>query len=151
MPQHTVDAVDEVIIRELQADGRRPYTHLAKTVGLSEAAIRQRVQRLIDQEVMQVVAVTDPVSLGFQRAAMVAITVDGDMRRVARALAELEEVVYVVLAAGSIDVLAEEVVADDEALLTLLNDRIRMIPGVRTTETSIYLSIEKQTYQWGTR
>ena len=148
MPQHTVDAVDEVIIRELQADGRRPYTHLAKTVGLSEAAIRQRVQRLIDQEVMQVVAVTDPVSLGFQRAAMVAITVDGDMRRVARALAEL---VYVVLAAGSIDVLAEVVVADDEALLTLLNDRIRMIPGVRTTETSIYLSIEKQTYQWGTR
>lgn len=147
----TVDAVDEQIIAELQRDGRRPYTHLAKSVGLSEAAIRQRVQRLLDAGVMQIVAVTDPMRLGYHRAAMVGIKVHGDIRAVAEKLSAFDEVVYVVLTAGTVDLLAEVVVSNDEALLELLNDRIRRIPGVQSTETSIYLSLYKQTYQWGTR
>lgn len=147
----TLDQIDEEIIRQLQQDGRRPYTHLAKAVGLSEAAVRQRVQRLLESGVMQVVAVTDPLSLGLRRQAMVGITVEGDVRAAAEAIAALDEAVYVVLTAGTVDILAEVVVASDEELLTLLNDRIRKIPGVRTTETSIYLSLQKQTYQWGTR
>jgi Lrp/AsnC family transcriptional regulator for asnA, asnC and gidA len=147
----SIDATDELIIRELQSDGRRPYTHLAKVAGLSEAAIRQRVQRLIESGVMQVVAVTDPMKLGFRRAAMVSIKVDGDMRTVAEQIAAFEEVVYVVLTAGTVDILAEVVVADDDALLELLSGRIRAIPGVRETDTSIYLNLYKQTYQWGTR
>lgn len=146
-----LDATDEEIIRHLQLDGRRPYTQLAKAVGLSEAAVRQRVQRLLDQGVMQVVAVTDPMSVGLRRQAMVGIKVHGDVRAVADALADMDEIVYVVLTAGPWDLLAEVVVASDEALLALLNDRIRTLPGVVSTETSIYLSLRKQTYQWGTR
>ncbi len=151
MTKPTLDAIDKLLIRELQIDGRKPYTQLAKVAGLSEAAIRQRVQRLIDGQVMQVVAVTDPLSLGLRRAAMIGIRVEGDLRTAARKLAEYEEVVYVVLTAGTVDILAEVVVEDDEALLELLNDRIRTIPGVVGTETSMYLSIEKQTYQWGAK
>lgn len=151
MADITIDPVDERIIDALQADGRRPYTQLAKAVGLSEAAVRQRVQRLLDAGVMQIVAVTDPTSVGLRRAAMVGIKVSGDVRTVADELARIDEVVYVVLTAGGLDVLAEVVVPDDAALLRLLNDRIRNIPGVAATETSIYLSVHKQTYQWGTR
>ncbi len=147
----SLDAIDEQIIAELQRDGRRPYTQLAKAVGLSEAAIRQRVQRLLDAEVMQIVAVTDPMRLGLHRAAMVGIKVDGDLRDVAEHISKFEEVVYVVLTAGTVDILAEVVVPNDEALLELLNDRIRKVPGVASTETSIYLNLFKQTYQWGTR
>jgi len=147
----SIDAIDEELIRQLQTDGRRPYTQLAKVVKLSEAAVRQRVQRLLDQGVMQVVAVTDPTRLGMRRQAMVGIKVEGDLRIVGDALAELDEVVYVVLTAGPVDLLAEVVVGNDEDLLSLLNDRIRKIPGVVSTETSIYLSLRKQTYQWGTR
>ena len=151
MPEPSIDTIDELIIAELQQDGRRPYTQLAKRVGLSEAAIRPRVQRLLDTGVMQIVAVTDPMRLGFHRSAMVGIKVDGDIRKVAEKLSTFDEVVYVVLTAGTVDLLAEVVVSDDEALLELLNDRIRRIPGVQTTETSIYLNLYKQTYQWGTR
>ena len=151
MAEISIDAIDERIIDELQADGRRPYTHLAKAVGLSEAAVRQRVQRLLDAGVMQIVAVTDPTSLGLKRAAMVGIKVSGDIRKVAAALSKFDEVVYVVLTAGTVDLLVEVVVPNDEALLALLNDRIRKIPGVNSTETSIYLNVYKQTYEWGAR
>ena len=151
MARVNIDQIDDEIIRLLQLDGRRPYTQLAKEVGLSEAAVRQRVQRLLESGIMQVVAVTDPLSLGMKRGAMVAIKVEGDVKKVAFALGEMDDVVYVVLTAGNVDILAEVVVPDDEALLDLLNDRIRAIPGVASTETSIYLNLHKQTYQWGTR
>jgi Lrp/AsnC family transcriptional regulator for asnA, asnC and gidA len=146
-----IDTIDDQIIRELQADGRKPYTQLAKVVGLSEAAVRQRVQRLLVAGVMQVVAVTDPMSLGLKREAMVSIQVEGDVEAVAEELCTIDEVVYVVMTAGGVDILAEVVVSNDEALLRLLNDRIRAIPGVTRTDTSVYLQLKKQTYQWGTR
>jgi len=145
-----LDEIDRRIIEELQKDGRKPYTQIAPAVGLSEAAVRQRVQRLIDAGVMQIVAVTDPRVLGFSRQAMIGLKVEGDTRRVAEAVAELHEVEYVVLTAGALDMLLEVVVEDDEQLLELLNQKIRKIEGVRTTETYIYLRIHKETYQWGT-
>ena len=144
-----VDEVDLRIIAELQSDGRRPYTQIAPKVGLSEAAVRQRVQRLVDTGVVQIVAVADPRVLGFGRQAMIGLRVEGDTRQVADALAAMPEVEYVVLTAGSIDVLAEVVVEDDERLIALLNDKIRVLPGVRETETTIYLRIHKESYQWG--
>jgi Lrp/AsnC family transcriptional regulator, regulator for asnA, asnC and gidA len=144
-----IDDIDRRIIAELQADGRRPYTQIAPAVGLSEAAVRQRVQRLIDTGVVQIVAVTDPRVLGFGRQAMIGLRVEGDTRQVADALAAMPEVEYVVLTAGSIDVLAEVVVQDDEHLIELLNEKVRTLPGVRETETTIYLRIHKETYQWG--
>ena len=146
-----LDVTDHELIRLLQRDGRLPYTQLAKTVGLSEAAVRQRVQRLIDSEVVQIVAVTDPTSLGMRRAALVSIKVDGDVQRVADVIQKFDEVVYLVMTAGAVDLICEVVVESDEALLHLLNNRIRSIPGVRSTETSMYLRLYKQTYQWGTK
>lgn len=145
------DDIAKRLIEELQRDGRRSYAALAKTVGLSEAAVRQRVQRLIDAGVMQVVAVTDPMQVGFARQAMVGLRVEGDLVAVANRLAEIEEVDYVVVTAGSFDILLEVVCEDDDHLLRLLSERIRSLPGVRDTETFVYLKLAKQTYAWGTR
>jgi Lrp/AsnC family transcriptional regulator, regulator for asnA, asnC and gidA len=147
----TLDSVSLAIIEQLQEDGRRPYGAIGRAVGLSEAAVRQRVQKLLDQGVMQVVAVTDPLTVGFRRQAMVGITVDGDVGPVADALAEVKEVEYVVVTAGSFDLLAEIVCEDDEHLLDMINKRIRTLPGVRSTESFVYLKLRKQTYAWGTR
>jgi Lrp/AsnC family transcriptional regulator for asnA, asnC and gidA len=148
--QHLDDA-DKAIIELLQDDGRMPYTRLAASVGLSEAAVRQRVQRLIDDNVVQIVAVTDPLRIGFHRQAMVGVRTEGDIRSVADTLAAIPEIDYVVFTSGSFDLLFEIVCEDDEHLLTLLNDKVRSIPGVRSTETFTYLKLHKQTYSWGTR
>jgi Lrp/AsnC family transcriptional regulator for asnA, asnC and gidA len=146
-----IDDIGKRIIEELQQDGRKSYAALAKTVGLSEAAVRQRVQRLIDTGVMQVVAVTDPLQVGFARQAMVGVRVDGDLVAVAERLADIDEVDYVVITAGSFDILLEVVCEDDDHLLRLLTQRIRTLPGVRSSETFVYLKLAKQTYSWGTR
>lgn len=151
MTTSRLDAIDRAIIDQLQLDGRRAYTQLAKDVGLSEAAVRQRVQRLLDSEAMQIVAVTDPLAGGLNRQAMIAVSVDGDVRPVAQAIAEFDEAVYVVATAGSTDILCEVVVPNDAALLDLINDRIRPLPGVRNTDTTIYLQLYKQTYQWSAK
>jgi len=147
----TLDALSKRLVEELQQDGRRSYTDLAKSVGLSEAAVRQRVRRLLDEGVMQIVAVTDPTTVGFSRQAMVGIKAEGDLREIARRLSTLAELEYVVLCAGSFDILVELVCEDDERLLSLLDESIRSIEGVRETETFIYLRLVKQTYSWGTR
>jgi Lrp/AsnC family transcriptional regulator, regulator for asnA, asnC and gidA len=146
-----LDEVNKLIIEQLQRDGRMSYAALAKIVGLSEAAVRQRVQRLLDADVMQIVAVTDPLTLGFTRQVMIGLRVTGDMRPVADAIAAIPEVDYVVMCAGGYDILAELVCTDDDHLLQLLNDTIRTIPGVTATETFVYLKLAKQTYAWGTR
>jgi Lrp/AsnC family transcriptional regulator, regulator for asnA, asnC and gidA len=146
-----LDAPNRAIIEALQRDGRQPYGAIAEAVGLSEAAVRRRVQRLREAGIMQIVAVTDPLQLGFTRQAMVGISVEGDVRQVAEKLSALPEVDYVVMCAGSFDLLAEVVCEDDERLLAVLNDAVRSIPGVRSTETFLYLKLAKQTYTWGTR
>jgi Lrp/AsnC family transcriptional regulator for asnA, asnC and gidA len=149
-PVH-LDDVSKAIIEQLQIDGRRSYAEIGKAVGLSEAAVRQRVQKLTDSGVMQVVAVTDPLQLGFYRQAMIGVRVTGDTTLVAEALGELPEVDYVVLTAGSFDILAEVVCEDDDQLIELLNKKIRAIDGVLSTETFVYLKLHKQLYNWGTR
>jgi Lrp/AsnC family transcriptional regulator, regulator for asnA, asnC and gidA len=146
-----LDDVSKAIIVQLQEDGRRSYATIAQAVGLSEAAVRQRVQRLLKAGVIQIVAVTDPLQLGFPRQAMIGIRVEGDIEIVAEQLGKLPEVDYVVITAGSFDLLVETVCEDDDHLLELLNNGIRAIPSVRSTETFVYLKLRKQTYTWGTR
>jgi Lrp/AsnC family transcriptional regulator for asnA, asnC and gidA len=146
-----LDDVSKAIIEQLQSDGRRSYADIGKAVGLSEAAVRQRVQKLTDAGVMQVVAVTDPMQLGFYRQAMIGLRVSGDTTVVAEELGKLSAVDYVVLTAGSFDILAEIVCENDEDLIELLNKKIRAIPGVQSTETFVYLKLHKQFYNWGTR
>jgi Lrp/AsnC family transcriptional regulator, regulator for asnA, asnC and gidA len=147
----TLDEVSKAIIEQLQQDGRRSYAAIGKVVGLSEAAVRQRVQRLLDAGVMQVVAVTDPLELGFARQAMIGIRVQGPVGPVADALSAMDEVNYVVVTAGAYDLLVEAVCESDEHLLDLISDKIRSIEAITSTETFMYLKLHKQTYSWGVR
>lgn len=144
-----LDDVAKRIIEQLQQDGRRTYATISKAVGLSEAAVRQRVQRLLDAGVVQIVAVTDPLQLGFPRQAMIGIRTTGDLERIADRLAALDEVDYVVITAGSFDLLTEVVCRNDDHLLDTLQ-RMRAVDGVVATEAFVYLKLRKQTYSWGT-
>lgn len=146
-----LDQIDKAIIRELQVDGRTPYAQLGPAVGLSQAAVRQRVQRLVERGAVQIVAVTDPWVLGFGVMAMIGVETDGPARPVADALGEEPEVEYVALTAGRYDVLIEVVCESNDELLALLEERIRKRPGVRRAEAFTYLELTKQTYAWGTR
>lgn len=149
---HTpLDDISRAIIEQLRQDGRRSYAAIGKAIGLSEAAVRQRVQRLLDTGVVQIVAVTDPLQVGYTRQAMVGLRADGDLAGLADALAALPEVDYVVITAGSFDVLVEIVCQDDDDLLRLVNGSIRSMPGVRETETFVYLRLHKQPFNWGAR
>ena len=127
-----------------------PYSQLAPKVGLSEAATRQRVNRLLDSGVVQVVAVTDPAALGMGFQAMVGVGVDGDVTSVADALAVMSQVEYVVITTGRYDILAEVVCADADDLLDVVHQGIRSLPGIRSTEIFGYLRLVKQSYSWGT-
>jgi len=147
----SLDSIDRQIIGLLQHDGRRPYGAIADEVGLSEAGVRRRVQRLRDSGVMQIVAITDPLQLGYGREALIGIRVHGDVRLVADQIAAIEEANCVVMTAGSFDIIAEVIALDDNALVHLLNDSIRSIPGVTEVETFLYLKLSKQTYAWGTK
>ena len=147
-----VSALDKRIIEHLQADGRRPFTQIALDLGVSEAAVRARTNRLIARGILQVVGVTDPLKLGFHQMAMIGIRCQSDrLVAVAEELAEMPEVDYVVITAGTYDLLIETVCEDNEALLRFLAERLRAIEGVRETETFVYLRLVKQTYQWGVR
>jgi Lrp/AsnC family transcriptional regulator for asnA, asnC and gidA len=145
-----LDETGKAILRQLQEDGRRSYTAIGAAVGLSEAAVRQRVKALTDSGVLQIVAVTDPLTLGFGVMASVGITVTGDSRVAADVLSKIDEVDYCVLTTGRYDIQLELVCRDNEHLLTVINDRVRTVPGVRETETSMYLRVHKQTYNYGT-
>jgi len=146
----TLDSVSRAIVEQLQIDGRKSYSDIGRAVDLSEAAVRQRVQKLIESGVMQIVAITDPLQMGFNRQAMIGIRTTGDARAVADELATIGAVEYVVLTAGSFDIMAEVVCNDDGDLLELLNGTIRTIPGVVDTEVFTYLQLKKQQYNWGT-
>jgi len=144
-----LDEISKEIIELLQHDGRKPYSEIAKAVKLSEAAVRQRIQKLTESGVMQVVAVTDPMQLGFNRQAMIGIRCSGDMSVLAEKLAAMPEVDYVVMTAGSFDILVEVVCENDQELIELLNSKIRKLPNVLSTETFVYLKLHKQFYNWG--
>ena len=149
-PAALLDGVGKAIMRQLQEDGRRSYTAIAAAVGLSEAAVRSRVKALIDSGVLQIVAVTDPLTLGFGVMASIGVMVSGDSRAAAETLSDIDEVDYCVLTSGRYDLQLEVVCRDNEHLLTVINDRIRTVDGVRDTETSICLRVHKQTYNYGT-
>ena len=144
-----IDAIDRAIIRALQDDGRASYADLASTVGLSPPAVRQRMQRLMETELLQVVAVTDPLKLGLPVMALVGLEVEGDIREVAGAVDAIDEVIYLVLTSGSFDIFAEVVCADMDQLFDVVNDRIKPLPWVRRTESFVYFDIHTHRFNWG--
>ena len=146
-----LDEIDKAIIRELQLDGRMSYARLGPKVGLSQAAVRQRVQRLTDDHVMQVVAVTDPMRMGFTLQVMVGVRASGDLKVLAAQLAEVEAINYVVVTSGRFDLLRVMVCAGPEGRVGLLDSSVRPLDGVRSTEVFTYLHLEKQSYAWGAR
>jgi Lrp/AsnC family transcriptional regulator for asnA, asnC and gidA len=143
-----LDATDQRIIEQLQADGRLPYTQLGAAVGLSEAAVRQRVQRLITTGVIQVAAVTNPLMVGLRRMALIGISTTGPTDGIADTLRRVDAIEYLVVTAGKFDFLAEVIVRDEAELLSVTN-AIRAVHGVLATETFVYLDIAKQTYTYG--
>jgi Lrp/AsnC family transcriptional regulator for asnA, asnC and gidA len=143
--------LDKRVIEHLQQDGRRPFTQIAADLGVSEAAVRARTNRLVERGILQIVGVADPEALGFQQALIGIRCEPGKLLDVAEALASMPEVDYVVVTTGRFDVLIETVAEDNEALLHFLADRLQRVDGVRDTETFSYLRLVKQTYQFGTR
>ena len=144
------DSADKAIIRELQVDGRMAYAKLAPLVGLSEAATRQRVNRLVERRVMEIVAVTDPAMLGLKHQSMVGINVTAHVQNIADQLAKIDAIDYLVVTAGRYDILAEVFCSDAGEFLTIVNDQIRPIVGIQHLEILTYLDLAKQTYNWGT-
>ncbi|MCX6408012.1 MAG: Lrp/AsnC family transcriptional regulator [Propionibacteriales bacterium] len=149
MSAPVLDEVAKRIIALLQVDGRMSYAAIGKEVGLSEAAVRQRVQKLTDSGVINIVAVTDPMQLGFAREALIGVRGKGPLEPLAESLAEIPEVDYVVITAGSFDIILELVCETDEHLLQVLSENIRAREDVVSTETFTYLKLVKQTYTWG--
>ncbi len=140
-----IDEIDQRIIEALQLDGRRPFTKLAAELGISEASVRQRVANLINNQVMQIVAITNPLKMGFSLASMIGIRVSGErMLEVAQQIAAFDEVIYLIICAGSFDLLAEVVCRDNDHLLSFLTEKLYKVPGVLQTETYMYLRVIKQ-------
>lgn len=145
-----LDDRSKAIIEQLQQDGRRSFSAIGRAIGLSEAAVRQRISRLVEDGTIAIVAVTNPMQVGFPRQAMVHVRTGPDLEAVAEALAEIPEVDYCVVTSGRWDVIVEVVCEDDAHLLEVIT-RIRTTEGVLETETLNYLSLKKQEYDWGTR
>jgi Lrp/AsnC family transcriptional regulator for asnA, asnC and gidA len=145
-----LDVTDRHIIESLQRDGRRAYTVLAREVGISEAAVRARVRKLTEAGVIDVVAVTNPLMVGFDVMAMVGIQANSNLEQIADAVSAWDETSYVVILSGSFDLMVEIVCVDNQHLLKVVQ-RLRQVPGVKSTETFMYLDLHKQTFAWGTR
>lgn len=144
-----LDDIDLDIIITLKKDGRTPFAQIAQRLGVSTGMIRQRYQRMVKEGVLQVVAVTNPLLMGFSTMALIGIKVDGArMEEVAEKITALEEVIYLVLTAGAYDFFAEVVFRDNQHLLEFLTYRLRTIEGIRETETFMYLKIVKEIYSW---
>ena len=151
-PASEISELDKRIIEHLQKDGRRPFTQIATALGVSEATVRARTNRLIARGILQIVGVTDPLKLGFQQQAMIGVRCEASqLLEAAEVINAFPEVDYLVVTAGSYDLLVEVVCEDNEALLHFLTDKLRRVAGVRETETFVYLRMLKQVYTWGTR
>ena len=148
MAQDIDDSTNRKIIQLLNENGRRSFTELASILGIREASARQRVNRLISSEVVRVAAIPDAKAIGYNRKAMIGIRHHGSLAPLTDEVRKLPEVSRVVVTAGGFDVLLEVVCKDDEHLVRLINQGIRSIEGVQTTETFVYLKEEKQAYEW---
>jgi len=144
---YELDDVDRYLIDALRKDGRVPFAQVAEQLGVSPGMIRQRFNRLVEQGFVKVIAITNPVQHGLRTMAMVGIRTDGNrMLEVADKVARLEEVIYLVVASGRFDILAEVVCRDHDDLLRFMTERLYGIEGVRETETFIHLRIVKEIY-----
>jgi Lrp/AsnC family transcriptional regulator for asnA, asnC and gidA len=144
----TLDALDRKIIDALQQDGRRPYTTVARDLGVSEATIRKRVSRLQRKGVLQIVAAVDALTLGYVRAEVGIRVLGPSISKVTKRLEAVPEVSYIELVLGSFDISITVNCTDNDHLLAVLGDDIRSIPGVEVVEAWTVLKVTKDIYHW---
>jgi len=145
-----LDEKDRAIISFLQYDGRIPFTQIAEELNISEGTVRNRVNHLIDSQILKIVGIAEPSEMGWNEAGIIGITVQTDLiKDVADAIAQLPEVSYLVQAAGEFDLFAEVFCKDREHFVSFLNDRLQKIPGVNRTQSFLILKMHKLSYRWG--
>jgi len=146
----TIDEIDQKIMRLLQEDGRRPFTEVAALAGVSEGTVRNRVARLTEDGVLRIVGIADPYRLGYNAPAIVGVEVEpGLIEAAAEAIGKFEEVSYLVLTAGSFDLLVEVFTRDNEHFTHFLTKKLHLVEGVRRTETFFILRSYKLAFRWG--
>ena len=144
-----IDGVDLQIIKILNADGRTPFSQIAKKLGVSTGMIRQRYHRLVHDGVLQVVAVTNPLLMGFTTMAQIGVKVEvGRLQEIADQIASFDEVIYLVLVTGSYDLHIEIVCRDKAHLLDFLTNKLHSVEGIKDSETFICMKIAKEVYTW---
>jgi Lrp/AsnC family transcriptional regulator for asnA, asnC and gidA len=146
-----LDPVDCQMIQLLQKDGRIPNTEIAKNMGISEATVRTRLNRLIDEEYIQIVAVSDPIKLGFDIVGNIRIHVEiKKMDKIIKELRKLKPLWFIVQTTGGTGIDTEFVVKSLDELNELIFENINKIDGIIKTETSLFLKYIKRRYDWGT-
>jgi Lrp/AsnC family transcriptional regulator for asnA, asnC and gidA len=143
-----IDELDKAIIRELQADARMSYATLGSKVGCSQSTVRRRVERLVETDVMRIVAFTDPLRVGYSGEALIGLVVEGDARALARELSLWREVEYLILTMGSFDIVMQVLLKDVEHLEAFITERLRPLSGVRSIDSSLILRVEKVIYDF---
>lgn len=139
-----MDTLDLAIVEQLQLDGRKPYTEVAQALGVSEGTVRNRVSRLLEEQVLQIVAMVDPHNLGRDAPALIGVTLQpGDWDPAIGTIANFEEVSYLVLVSGEFDLLIEVMCRDRDHLAEFLNAKLRRVPGVVHTKTFTILRTYK--------
>jgi Lrp/AsnC family transcriptional regulator for asnA, asnC and gidA len=146
-PGSDLDEIDRQIIAALQKDGREAFAQIAERLNVSPGMVRVRYNRLVEMGVLRVVAITNPLRMGFNTMALIGIKAEGGkLMEIASRVAALEEVIYLIVVSGAYDIIAEVVCRDQDDLLQFLTDRLYKIDGVRETESFIHLKIMKEVY-----
>ena len=145
-----IDKIDRAIISHLQYDGRMPFTDIAAELDISEGAVRRRVKRLIEGEVLQIVGIAEPQYMGWNAAGMIGVIVQaGQIESVADQIAQFPEISYLFMASGGFDLFAEVYCRDMDHFVSFLNEKLQKVPGVQRTETFMILKMYKLSYRWG--
>ena len=150
MPEkNRIDSIDKQIIGLLQKDGRMANTLIAKTLGISESTVRTRLGRLIKDEIIQIVAVTNPLKIGYEVAGIIKIGVDvKKIHTVTRELKKIDSLWFIVHTTGESGLYAEFIADSIESLNHLLYSEIYKIDGIQKAETSLILDYIKRDYDW---
>ena len=147
VPAQGLDDIDLAIIESLRKDGRSAFAQIAEQLGVSAGMIRLRYNRLVEQGYLRVVAITNPLRMGYKSMAMIGLRVDGSkLLEVAEKIAKLDEVVYLVVSSGRFDLFAEVVCRDHDHLLDFITSKLSTIEGVRDSESFMHLKIAKEIY-----
>lgn len=145
--QEDLDSVDQYIIEAMRQDGRIAFAQIAQQLNVSPGMIRVRYNRLVEIGILKVVAVTNPLRMGYKTMAMIGIRTEGEkMLQVAEQVSAFEEVIYLIVVSGRYDIIAEVVCRDHAHLLRFLTEKLYKVEGVRESESFMHLKIQKEVY-----